>query len=173
MNISISLATIKDGALYKEIRTKAIKDEPDAYGFNTPEKIEEALALLEKNWEIDISHRDCFVILIKNNFEAVGMTRAVRMQKGWWLVRAVYLKPEFRKSAVGGSLAEEMLQRTLGEIRQRKGNVAKLAVLRFKKNAISLYTKIGFKRVNLIKSLLFWGGKISLLKKWKLMKVVL
>jgi len=162
----IKIATVEDVQYYKNIRIEAIETDPDAFDLS-PEKVTEEKNRSDKEWKGDLADKNQFTVLLKYNGDAKGMAKGINRGKGFWALRAVYVTPDFRKSVTGSSVAEEMVQEVLNEIKKRKGKIVRLGVRIGRDSAVKIYEKLGFRELS--ESEVGEYLDLEVLKKWKIM----
>jgi ribosomal protein S18 acetylase RimI-like enzyme len=169
--LSIKIATVEDSDAYQAIRTEAIRTNPEAYSMS-PEQVKEESEQLGPSWRVDLRKSSQFIVLSEYDSKPIGMARGQDRGQGTWAVRGVFVSPEFRKRATGVPVSEDMLKKLLEEMRQRGGKLARLWVKASSANAISLYEKLGFKKVtNPLRGLSLARYNPMLLKDWYIMEL--
>ncbi len=133
-----------DWEALREIRLRAVKEEPSAFGATWKDESEKT----EEEWKRRLTEGSYFAA--KENGSLVGITRFV-VQKGEMLkhiaeIFSMYVIPEARGKGIGRMLMETALT----ELKKIPGMLkVRLTVAVTQKEAQALYESIGFKRVGL------------------------
>lgn len=143
-----------DWSKVKAIRLKALQNDPQAFGSTyekevgrSDEEWQQSLVLLE----------DEILLCAEKQSEYVGIIGAFQKDESTWMVKAMYVEPEYRGTGVSDELMEKILLAILQKSPQAKielmVNVTQLAAVRF-------YERHGFVIVETLKDQLLGDGKM-------------
>lgn len=168
LGIVLEFATVLDLEEYKKIRCEAIDQDPVAFNMTSKREALKKKNRPDKEWIMELVKSR--VLLAKHKSGPVGVIRITYNKDGTWSVNNVYVTPAFRKKITGGSISEEMFNKIFNEIKSQGGNKARLWVKDSSINALKLYQSLGFKKINLKKSLSLVGSRPDLLIGWNIME---
>jgi ribosomal protein S18 acetylase RimI-like enzyme len=173
LNVRVELATEADLKDYKNIRIEAIDADPAAFNMSDKKKADQERNKKDSEWVKELKEQ--IIVLSKCNSKTIGLVKGIPKGDNLWSINAVYLNEDFRKRVTGSNISEEMLKKVLDEIKIKGGAKVRLWVQSFRKNAISLYEKFGFKKFNPLlspkRTLELSGNRPDSFIGWKVMEL--
>jgi len=152
--INIVHLEIEHWQQFRDLRLRALKEEPTAFG----QSYEDAVSLSEEDWKKRLTNR--INLFASVNGILVGMVSAGQQEgaKNRHIVNVngVYVAPEARRSGVGRKLMTQLLSELSANDSVRK---IRLTVSAPQKAAFELYQSLGFEKVAMYKEELFVDGK--------------
>lgn len=164
LDVKIEIAKPEDWEDYKKIRVEAITKDPEVFGkyFKHEAQVEKNRS--DQEWKDDLGNS--IIVLSRNGSRVIGVVKGA--QEGEiWKIYSVYLNADFQKRGIAG----QMLQVVLDEEKKRGAHKIRLWVLSRRKNAINLYKKFGFKKINPIKALPMTNYNPKYFTEWQIMEL--
>jgi len=146
IDIKVEIATGKDLLALRDLRLLAIQSKDGHVFAATRESVEREMALTEEKWREYFFSNNGFVSVSRYGAEIVGMNLAFEKapEENLWRMRALYIKPEFRKMGIG----VRMFSMGLREIIRLGGKKVSANIEVGNKDSWNLVTKFGFKKVS-------------------------
>ncbi|MDP9249346.1 MAG: GNAT family N-acetyltransferase [bacterium] len=132
---------------FKQIKLEAIETDPVSFGHDA-QKIAAARELPDEAWQADIE-RNIVVVTTYDN-KPIALARGVQQpEEGLWTLHAVFVSPKFHKNMTEeGKVAEDTVKKVIIDMKNAGGKKARLWVRSNLGNAIKLYERLGFKKIN-------------------------
>lgn len=143
--IEIVQPSISDWLAYKNLRLRALKEDPQAFG----SKYDEAMTAPDSKWQnrlLSVADEKSWAVFAKQNNQLVGMVFAIQntdQEKTEHIAEIVSMY--VAKEARGQHIARQILEALLTKLAKNKIFIAKLSVVKEQKAAVNLYQKMGFK----------------------------
>lgn len=138
----LSLATIKDWEVYKELRLEAISGKyQDIFG-SDPAQVEKESKRTPQEWQDDLSSEDMFVVLAWNKNMPIGMAKASRKENEIWKTQSGYVKEEYQDQGVG----QKLFAFRILEMEKRGAKQVIMMVEASNDKSIKLNEKLGFRK---------------------------
>ncbi len=156
-NVVIVSPAPNDITAFKYLRLEALKNDPQAYG----RSYEVEVVYPDEYWQekfqktLEPNPQEHFLFAKLDN-EYVGMIGAYPKNNDEWILKAVYVKPEFRGKGIGTKLIETMLN-----VLSEQGVVrVELMVNTVQGAAVRMYERSGFCIVDTAKDQKMGDGKV-------------
>ena len=149
-------ATIDDTQKVRDLRLKALKNDPQAFGTSYDKEV----ALTQEEWDEkflrtqgDNPSEFLFLAIIEN--EIVGMVGAF-LKENIWMIKAMYVDPKVRGRGIGKQLLSAIIERITSKSNSRE---IRLFVNTLQAPAVELYKGMGFKIIETLKNQVMGDGK--------------
>ncbi|MFA6520185.1 MAG: GNAT family N-acetyltransferase [Candidatus Paceibacterota bacterium] len=144
--LSIYFAGPEDLEEFKKMKLESFSNDPGAFSIYSPEKLEKKVKDVQNYSQENVLSPVRFTVMSRYDSKPMGIVGAVKEDDGTWIIHSVYINPSFRKGLTEISVAKEMIQKALSEIKQRGGTKVILWVENTREHAIALYKSLGFKK---------------------------
>jgi ribosomal protein S18 acetylase RimI-like enzyme len=137
---------------YKNLRLKALKEEPQAFGSSYEENVNEPGEKWERRLEKALRGEGQWLVFAKRGDELIGMAGAfAKEEKGIVQVSAMYVVREVRGQGISTKLMEELISQI-----EKNKSIKKLVleVNPIQESALKLYESCGFKTTGTEKRIL-------------------
>jgi ribosomal protein S18 acetylase RimI-like enzyme len=150
MEFKIISAT--DWQKLRDIRLKAMESDPSAFGGDL---IEEQTRE-EDEWKKRLENKNRFYFAAEENGVFVSLAGAKEIGEKIWMISAVYTRPTYR----GRGLATKLTTLVVEECKQRGVVRVELMVNIDQKDAVKIYTNLGFSQVRIVPDQKMADGKL-------------
>jgi ribosomal protein S18 acetylase RimI-like enzyme len=143
LNVKIEIARPEDWEAYKKLRLLAVTgQDTDMFGV-TPEEAEQEKTRSDREWQVDLSRDDMYILFSTKGSEAIGMARIKKTgEDNVWSISSIYVKPESR-----GGVGRKLYAASLSEIKKRGGIKVEVGINVVNSKSIGLAESFGFKNV--------------------------
>jgi ribosomal protein S18 acetylase RimI-like enzyme len=149
LDIKTQIAKEKDWEGYKKLKILEMTEEGKEMHDFSQKKLDILNNMTEEEWKKELSRKDMFVVLARNDSDPVGISCATENKRGFWVFSDLHVRKEFRNKGVG----KKMFLERLNEVKNRGGKKIMLAVKINNEASIHLAESFGFKKISKIEQL--------------------
>lgn len=160
-NIEIVSLRPEEWQLYKELRLRALKEEPQAFGSTYEENLNHPDAYWKQRLEDSFKKDTQWLLFARLNNQLIGMIGAYLEKEDQAEVIAMYVMPETRGKGISKLLMKELIKKI------KINNDIKKIIITVnpeQKAALHLYHNVGFQLVSQEKDILGDGKEHKLYK---------
>ncbi len=150
--MNFRLAQTDDWDKFRTLRLIGMETDPQAFGGDLTEEKERK----EPEWRKRIESTDRFFFIAEDVDVFVSMAGAKKISEQTWMLAGVFTVTAFR----GRGIARKLTELVLIEAKHKGAHLIQLMVNVDQKDAVKIYTNLGFKITKTLKGELMADGKL-------------